>query len=95
LDDVETRRVEKANDTSILKMKNILLTLVGLALTNAKAYGFYSGVYVGMPLEDCFSYYFSSDPPIAYNYTTWSDHAPPVAKIGGRFVPKSKKDVSR
>jgi hypothetical protein len=91
LDDVETRPVEKGNGTSILKMKNILLTLVIFAsLTNAKADAFYSGVHVGMPLEDCFSYYFSGDPPIAASYTTWLGHAPPAAKIGGLSYQKAR-----
>jgi hypothetical protein len=36
----------------------------------------YSGVYLGMPIEDCFSYYFSGNPPIANRGSTAWGGAP-------------------
>ena len=40
---------------------------------------FYSGVYLGMPIDDCIAYYLSGDPPIAERgHVTWDDpHALP------------------
>ena len=60
----------------------ILLTLMVFA-SGANAQNavdaFYSGVYLGMPIEDCIAYYLSGNPPIAnHGYRTLgTDRMPP------------------
>jgi hypothetical protein len=60
------------------------LVLIAVLLLNASTLfagvdAFYSGVYLGMPIDDCIAYYLSGDPPIAERgHVTWDDaHAPP------------------
>ncbi len=67
-------------------MKRIMTAIFALAsLTSAQAAvdAFYSGVYLGMPIDDCIAYYLSGDPPIAdRGHVTWDDpHAPPGQKL--------------
>ena len=64
------------------------LLLIAVLLLNASTLfagvdAFYSGVYLGMPIDDCIAYYLSGDPPIAERgHVTWDDpHAPPGQKL--------------
>jgi hypothetical protein len=58
-------------------MNKMILTAAAalmLAAANAKADidAFYSGLYLGMPLDDCASYYLDGDPRIAdAGYMVW------------------------
>jgi hypothetical protein len=63
-------------------MKSIttaIFALTSLTSVQAAVDAFYSGVYLGMPIDDCIAYYLSGDPPIAERgHVTWDDpHAPP------------------
>jgi hypothetical protein len=51
----------------------IAAAAIGLAAGTAKADidAFYSGVYLGMPILDCYSYYHGGNPPIAKSHTNW------------------------
>jgi hypothetical protein len=67
-------------------MRKLLLTLMVLASAangQATVDAFYSGVYLGVPINDCVEYYLSGHPPIANHgfMTLGSDRMPPGQRM--------------
>ena len=65
------------------RITTAIFALVSLTSAQAAVDAFYSGVYLGMPIDDRIAYYLSGDPPIAERgHVTWEDpHAPPGQKL--------------
>jgi hypothetical protein len=63
----------------------LLILMVFASMANAQEVidAFYSGVYLGMPINDCVEYYLSGNPPIAnHGYLTLgSDRMPPGQRM--------------
>ena len=61
------------------RITTAIFALTSLTSVQAAVDAFYSGAYLGMPIDDCIAYYLSGDPPIAERgHVTWDDpHAPP------------------
>ena len=70
-------------DRSVKPLVLIAVLLLNASTLFAGVDAFYSGVYLGMPIDDCIAYYLSGDPPIAERgHVTWDDpHAPPGQKL--------------